>query len=121
MTDRVLPAGGVPPPDPQQLRLRRARTTARAYTGARSIGRPALSSGNVRAVGPQAPSIPRVVVPLVTDGNRMLAGIFARTAQWWEAAYGEPYREDGRFAGDGVTSCWHDCADRCWHACSEMS
>jgi hypothetical protein len=49
-----------------------------------------------------------------------LQEVFTRTAGWWEAEYGEPYREDGRWLRDAVmTDCWHDCEDRCWHACDE--
>lgn len=51
-----------------------------------------------------------------------LQKVFMRTALWWEEAYGEPYREDGRFMRDAeMTDCWHDCEDRCWHACAELS
>jgi hypothetical protein len=49
-----------------------------------------------------------------------LKDAFIRTAEMWEAEYGEPYREDGQYIRDAeMTDCWHDCADRCWHACSE--
>lgn len=51
----------------------------------------------------------------------LLQAVFARTAEQWEAEYGEPYREDGVFMRDAeMTSCWHDCQDRCWHACSDL-
>ena len=51
----------------------------------------------------------------------LLQQVFARTAEWWEQEYGEPYREDGRFMREVVmTDCWHDCSDRCWHACSNL-
>lgn len=51
-----------------------------------------------------------------------LQEVFARTARWWEEAYGEAYREDGVCVRDAIaTDCWHDCADRCWHACAEMN
>lgn len=49
-----------------------------------------------------------------------LKRVFEQTATRWEATYGEPYREDGRWLRDAVeTDCWHDCSDRCWHACSD--
>jgi len=51
----------------------------------------------------------------------LLQRVFERTAQLWEAEYGQPYPDDGARAGDPqVTSCWHDCQDRCWHACKDL-
>lgn len=52
-----------------------------------------------------------------------LQAVFTSTAYLWEAAYGEAYREDGRFMCEAaeMTNCWHDCQDRCWHACAELS
>lgn len=50
-----------------------------------------------------------------------LIEVFTRTAEQWETAYGEPYREDGLFLREArMTACWHDCQDRCWHACKEL-
>ena len=50
----------------------------------------------------------------------VLRKVFARTAELWEAEYGEPYCEDGKWIKEVVmTDCWHDCQDRCWHACAE--
>jgi hypothetical protein len=51
-----------------------------------------------------------------------LRAAFEQTAAWWEAEYGEPYREDGMWMRDAVqTDCWHDCSNRCWHACSDIA
>lgn len=51
-----------------------------------------------------------------------LIEVYRATAQAWEAAYGEPYGEDGTWSHDvGPTKCWHDCQGRCWHACSEVA
>ncbi|RYZ17712.1 MAG: glycine-rich domain-containing protein-like [Myxococcaceae bacterium] len=49
-----------------------------------------------------------------------LKRVFRETATLWEAAYEQPYREDGRWEHDetALTSCWHNCSNRCWHACS---
>jgi hypothetical protein len=48
-----------------------------------------------------------------------LQEVFRRTAQAWEAAYGEAYPEDGCSVSQAdATNCWHDCSNRCWHACS---
>jgi len=50
-----------------------------------------------------------------------LQRVFEHTATLWEAEYGEPYREDGRWLRDAVpTDCWHDCQSRCWHACANV-
>ncbi len=50
----------------------------------------------------------------------ILKNVFLRTARRWEARYGEPYADDGKWAADAATTnCWHDCQDRCWHACSD--
>lgn len=50
-----------------------------------------------------------------------LQRVFKQTAELWEAAYGEPYGEDGLWMRDaGPTACWHNCQNRCWHACSDV-
>ena len=57
-----------------------------------------------------------------TGELEVLQVVFAETAALWEADYGEPYREDGRWMREAVlTDCWHDCSDRCWHACANLS
>lgn len=49
-----------------------------------------------------------------------LRAVFERTADLWERAYDEPYRDDRVWMRDAQpTDCWHDCQDRCWHACAE--
>ena len=47
-----------------------------------------------------------------------LASTFNKTAEMWEAEYGEPYVDnpEGQLTDD-LVNCWHDCQGRCWNAC----
>jgi hypothetical protein len=47
----------------------------------------------------------------------MLMATFKRTAQLWEAAYGESYI--GAPGGD-LVKCWHNCVSRCQRACKSI-